>query len=41
MNYIIFGAGQTGLETLEILDSNKVSFFIDNNIKKINTKLGE
>ncbi len=41
MNYIIFGAGQTGLETLEILDSNKVSFFIDNNIKKINTKLGQ
>lgn len=34
MKYIIFGAGNIGIEALELLGQNQVSFFIDNDIDK-------
>lgn len=39
MNYIIFGAGQIGHEAIELIGKEKISYFIDNDINKINSKI--
>lgn len=39
MNYIIFGAGQIGLEAIELIGKEKISYFIDNDVHKINSEI--